>query len=152
MLAGRRIVSSNRYTLEALVRLAASAQHAGAEFANIAGQDVAHGRPSAVTELGVAGAVRHLKDILGGAIASIPSCPGEAMLAAMDLGGNAPVIVMADCDLEATVASCVSGAFWAAGRRRRASGRPHGGCAAPCDRPPRRLKTRGGAPPARWPS
>ncbi|NCE85597.1 aldehyde dehydrogenase family protein [Pseudomonas sp. Q1] len=35
---------------------------------------------------------------------------------AMDLGGNAPVIVMADCDLEATVASCVSGAFWAAGQ------------------------------------
>jgi len=35
---------------------------------------------------------------------------------AMDLGGNAPVIVMADCDLAATVASCVSGAFWAAGQ------------------------------------
>lgn len=35
---------------------------------------------------------------------------------AMDLGGNAPVIVMADCDLTATVASCVSGAFWAAGQ------------------------------------
>ena len=29
------------------------------------------------------GAIRHLKDILGGAIASIPSCPGEAMLADM---------------------------------------------------------------------
>jgi geranylgeranyl diphosphate synthase type II len=36
-----------------------------------------------VAELGVAGAVRHLKDILGGAIASIPSCAGEAKLAAM---------------------------------------------------------------------
>jgi glyceraldehyde-3-phosphate dehydrogenase (NADP+) len=35
---------------------------------------------------------------------------------AMDLGGNAPVIVLDDCDLEATVASCVSGAFWAAGQ------------------------------------
>lgn len=35
---------------------------------------------------------------------------------AMDLGGNAPVIVMADCDLDATVESCVSGAFWAAGQ------------------------------------
>ncbi|SEB77924.1 glyceraldehyde-3-phosphate dehydrogenase (NADP+) [Pseudomonas saponiphila] len=35
---------------------------------------------------------------------------------AMDLGGNAPVIVMADCDLVATVESCVSGAFWAAGQ------------------------------------
>ncbi len=48
-----------------------------------AGQDAAHSRPSAVSELGVAGAVAHLRDILGGAIASIPSCPGEAMLAQM---------------------------------------------------------------------
>jgi geranylgeranyl diphosphate synthase type II len=48
-----------------------------------AGQDAAHGRPNAVAEMGVGGAVRHLKDILGGAIASIPACPGEAMLARM---------------------------------------------------------------------
>ncbi|MFN4155309.1 MAG: polyprenyl synthetase family protein [Paracoccaceae bacterium] len=48
-----------------------------------AGQDATHGRPSAVAELGVAGAVAHLRDILGGAIASIPACPGEAMLAQM---------------------------------------------------------------------
>ncbi|NBE09050.1 polyprenyl synthetase family protein [Paragemmobacter ruber] len=54
-----------------------------AEMGKPAGQDAAHARPSAVRELGVQGAVRHLKDILGGAIASIPSCPGEAMLAAM---------------------------------------------------------------------
>jgi geranylgeranyl diphosphate synthase, type II len=45
------------------------------------GQDEAHARPSAVAELGVQGAIRRLSDILGGAIASIPSCPGEAMLA-----------------------------------------------------------------------
>ncbi|WP_166360612.1 aldehyde dehydrogenase family protein [Pseudomonas akapageensis] len=35
---------------------------------------------------------------------------------AMDLGGNAPVIVLDDCDLQSTVESCVSGAFWAAGQ------------------------------------
>jgi acyl-CoA reductase-like NAD-dependent aldehyde dehydrogenase len=35
---------------------------------------------------------------------------------AMDLGGNAPVIVMGDCDLPAAIDSCVSGAFWAAGQ------------------------------------
>ncbi|TDC65965.1 aldehyde dehydrogenase family protein [Micromonospora sp. KC207] len=35
---------------------------------------------------------------------------------AMDLGGNAPVIVMDDADLDAAVKSCVSGAFWAAGQ------------------------------------
>nr|WP_217501388.1 aldehyde dehydrogenase family protein [Pseudomonas brassicacearum] len=35
---------------------------------------------------------------------------------AMDLGGNAPVIVMGDCNLDAAVDSCVSGAFWTAGQ------------------------------------
>ncbi|RWE21551.1 MAG: aldehyde dehydrogenase family protein, partial [Mesorhizobium sp.] len=35
---------------------------------------------------------------------------------AMELGGNAPVIVMNDCDLDKAVESCVSGAFWAAGQ------------------------------------
>ena len=48
-----------------------------------AGQDAVHQRPNAVTELGVSGAVRRLEDILGGAIASIPSCPGEAALCDM---------------------------------------------------------------------
>ncbi|ATU95366.1 aldehyde dehydrogenase family protein [Phyllobacterium zundukense] len=35
---------------------------------------------------------------------------------AMELGGNAPVIVMNDCDFEKAVEACVSGAFWAAGQ------------------------------------
>lgn len=48
-----------------------------------AGQDEANHRPNAVSELGVQGAIRRLKDILGGAIASIPQCPGEAALAEM---------------------------------------------------------------------
>jgi geranylgeranyl diphosphate synthase type II len=48
-----------------------------------AGQDDLHGRPNAVSMLGVEGAAQRLKDILGGAIASIPSCPGEAQLAQM---------------------------------------------------------------------
>ncbi len=47
------------------------------------GQDDLHGRPNAVAELGVDGAVGRLTDTLGGAIASIPSCPGEASLAAL---------------------------------------------------------------------
>lgn len=34
----------------------------------------------------------------------------------MELGGNAPVIVMDDCDFDSAVESCVSGAFWAAGQ------------------------------------
>ena len=47
------------------------------------GQDDLHGRPNAVTELGVDGATRRLRNILSGAISSIPSCPGEASLALM---------------------------------------------------------------------
>ena len=34
----------------------------------------------------------------------------------MDLGGNAPVIVMADCHLHLAVEATVSGAFWASGQ------------------------------------
>ncbi|MEM6824264.1 MAG: polyprenyl synthetase family protein [Pseudomonadota bacterium] len=48
-----------------------------------AGQDAVHGRPNAVSALGVQGAVERLRNILAGAIASIPSCPGEAALADM---------------------------------------------------------------------
>ncbi|KQZ23590.1 aldehyde dehydrogenase family protein [Microbacterium sp. Root553] len=35
---------------------------------------------------------------------------------AMELGGNAPVLVFADADISAAVGACVSGAFWAAGQ------------------------------------
>jgi len=35
---------------------------------------------------------------------------------AMDLGGNAPVIVLGDCKLDDAVESSISGAFWAAGQ------------------------------------
>ena len=42
-----------------------------------AGQDAVHDRPNAVNILGVRGAVSRLQDILSGAIASIPSCPGR---------------------------------------------------------------------------
>ena len=53
------------------------------EMGKPAGQDAVHARPSAVATLGVQGATARLKDILAGAIASIPACPGEAMLAEM---------------------------------------------------------------------
>lgn len=35
---------------------------------------------------------------------------------AMDLGGNAPILVLEDADLAESVKACVSGAFWAAGQ------------------------------------
>ena len=44
------------------------------------GQDAALHRPNTVAELGVAGAVARLEMLIGEAIASIPSCPGEADL------------------------------------------------------------------------
>ncbi|MCY4336162.1 MAG: polyprenyl synthetase family protein [Litoreibacter sp.] len=47
------------------------------------GQDDLHGRPNAVIELGLDGAIQRMRDILGGAISSIPKCPGEALLAKM---------------------------------------------------------------------
>ena len=47
------------------------------------GQDEILMRPNAVSEYGVDGALARLKDILAGAIASIPACPGEAALAQM---------------------------------------------------------------------
>jgi geranylgeranyl diphosphate synthase type II len=50
------------------------------ELGKPAGQDQAHARPNAVASLGVAGAVAKLHDILGGAIDSIPHCPGDAAL------------------------------------------------------------------------
>jgi geranylgeranyl diphosphate synthase type II len=53
------------------------------EIGKPAGQDAAHGRPSAVAELGVDGALGQLKDTLAAAIASIPACPGEARLAGL---------------------------------------------------------------------
>lgn len=46
-------------------------------------QDEMHDRPNAVAAYGVDGAIARLKDSLAGAIASIPSCPGEAQLAQM---------------------------------------------------------------------
>ena len=55
----------------------------GSTLGKPAGQDDLHGRPNAVAELGVKGAFERLSDILAGAIASIPSCPGEAALAEM---------------------------------------------------------------------
>jgi geranylgeranyl diphosphate synthase type II len=54
-----------------------------AELGKPAGQDDLHGRPNAVTEYGIEGAISHMKNILGGAISSIPRCPGEATLAKM---------------------------------------------------------------------
>lgn len=53
------------------------------ELGKPVGQDDLLGRPNAVATYGLEGAAQRLRDILAGAIASIPSCPGEAALAQM---------------------------------------------------------------------
>ncbi|MGL5116020.1 MAG: polyprenyl synthetase family protein [Beijerinckiaceae bacterium] len=47
-----------------------------------AGQDEIHGRPNAARELGLEGAVRHLKGMMAGVVDSIPACPGREHLVA----------------------------------------------------------------------
>ena len=59
----------------------ADADAGGGALGKPVGQDAAHGRPSAVAAYGMRGARARLRETLGGAIASIPACPGEAALA-----------------------------------------------------------------------
>lgn len=47
------------------------------------GQDAALGRPSACADLGLMGSVERLKQLVGSAVAAVPSCPGMADLRAM---------------------------------------------------------------------
>jgi geranylgeranyl diphosphate synthase, type II len=47
------------------------------------GRDVALGRPSAARELGLEGAIARLDYLVGGALASIPACPGADELRAL---------------------------------------------------------------------
>ncbi len=49
------------------------------------GRDAALGRPSAVAEFGLEGAVRRLRALSEAAVAAIPPCPGQAMLRALML-------------------------------------------------------------------
>ena len=51
-----------------------------AEMGKPAHQDENHGRPSAVRELGIAGARTRLKQLVKEAVAAIPTCPGEQAL------------------------------------------------------------------------
>jgi len=55
---------------------------AESEMGKPAGQDRAHGRPSAVTELGEVSAKRHLEGLVGEALEAVPSCPGAERLRA----------------------------------------------------------------------
>ncbi|WP_374570645.1 aldehyde dehydrogenase family protein [Phenylobacterium sp.] len=77
---------------------------------------VINGGPEAVRHLAGDPCVRMISFTGGTAAAEAIVRAGGVKRYAMDLGGVAPVLVMADADLDAAVASCVSGAFWAAGQ------------------------------------
>jgi geranylgeranyl diphosphate synthase type II len=51
-----------------------------AEIGKPTGQDVMHDRPSAVRSYGLDGATARLKDLVRGAVDSIPPCPGQEAL------------------------------------------------------------------------
>ncbi len=48
-----------------------------AELGKPVGQDVAHGRPNAVLQLGLSGAIAWLEELAGRAVDSVPPCPGQ---------------------------------------------------------------------------
>ena len=51
------------------------------EIGKPTGQDVVNGRPNIAIELGLEGAVKHLRELLREAIETLPKCPGRAKLA-----------------------------------------------------------------------
>jgi len=53
------------------------------EIGKPVGRDAALGRPNAMRELGMSGAIQRLGNLVSGAIASIPDCPGAAGLRAI---------------------------------------------------------------------
>ncbi|AYG70894.1 MULTISPECIES: aldehyde dehydrogenase family protein [unclassified Rhizobium] len=77
---------------------------------------VVHGDQEIVTALVSARDVRMVSFTGGFATGEAISRKAGLKKLAMELGGNAPVIVMNDCDFDKAVEGCVSGAFWAAGQ------------------------------------
>ncbi|MCG5486970.1 MAG: aldehyde dehydrogenase family protein [Sinorhizobium meliloti] len=77
---------------------------------------VAHGNRDLVTAMISAREVRMVSFTGGFATGEAISRAAGLKKLAMELGGNAPVIVMGDCAFDKAVEACVSGAFWAAGQ------------------------------------
>ncbi|MCW1410684.1 aldehyde dehydrogenase family protein [Rhizobium sp. 1AS11] len=77
---------------------------------------VAHGDRDLVTAMISAREVRMVSFTGGFATGEAISRAAGLKKLAMELGGNAPVIVMSDCNFDKAVEGCVSGAFWAAGQ------------------------------------
>jgi geranylgeranyl diphosphate synthase type II len=62
------------------------------EIGKPAGQDAQRGRPNAVAQFGVSGAVEHLQALVGAAIEAVPDCPGGGMLREL-IGGEVKRLV-----------------------------------------------------------
>ncbi|TNM61940.1 aldehyde dehydrogenase family protein [Streptomyces sp. NP160] len=77
---------------------------------------VIHGGPEVTQVLVQAREVRMVSFTGGFATARAIAATAGIKRLAMELGGNAPVIVFPDADLELAVRACASGAFWAAGQ------------------------------------
>lgn len=77
---------------------------------------VLHGDRELVTALITSRDVRMVSFTGGFATGEAISRSAGLKKLAMELGGNAPVIVMNDCEFDKAVEGCVSGAFWAAGQ------------------------------------
>ena len=75
-----------------------------------------HGGREFVQELVRARQVRMISFTGGFRTAEAISAQAGLKRLSMELGGNAPVLVFGDADLEHAVDACVSGAFWAAGQ------------------------------------
>ncbi|AZO75583.1 aldehyde dehydrogenase family protein [Mesorhizobium sp. M1D.F.Ca.ET.043.01.1.1] len=77
---------------------------------------VVHGDRELVTALVAARDVRMVSFTGGFATGEAITRKAGLKKLAMELGGNAPVVVMNDCAFDKAVEGCVSGAFWAAGQ------------------------------------
>lgn len=77
---------------------------------------VVHGRRDFVQSLVQARDIRMISFTGGFRTAEAISATAGLKRLSMELGGNAPVLIFDDADLERAVEACVSGAFWAAGQ------------------------------------
>ena len=61
----------------------ADAMSSAGELGKPVGQDIAKGRPNAVVELGLGGALRRLEDLVAEAVGSVPPCRGAESMRAL---------------------------------------------------------------------
>jgi geranylgeranyl diphosphate synthase type II len=68
------------------------------ELGKPAGQDAQHQRPSAAADLGLVGAVAHFRDLMQGAMDSIPSCPSRTAMQLLVWKESERLMPQSTCD------------------------------------------------------